>query len=121
VRIKAGRIAIYQSKALFKGFYSPLQFFHALHNQQKKIQHMNSSTFPSCLDDSRHSRFFSRCPQNIGTWIETQGFHLFPNFGGVKHNIELWCRPFTISISPGSTSLIHEYDAVFKILQKSVA
>ena len=61
MRIKVG-MAIYQPKTRFKCFYRPLENFNlikgTLHNEQKKIQCMNSSTIPDCLDDARCSGFF---------------------------------------------------------------
>ena len=56
--IKVG-IAIYQSKALFKGYCWPSFNFNfikgILHNQQKKIQHMNDPTILVGLHNSRRS------------------------------------------------------------------
>ena len=63
MRIKVG-IAMYQSKALFKGFCHPssnLNFIKGkLHNQKKKIQRMNSPAISNCLGDSRCDSFL--CP-----------------------------------------------------------
>jgi len=55
MRIKVD-IAVYQSKALFKGFYRPFSNFifikGTLHSLHKMILHMYGSAIPDCLDDS---------------------------------------------------------------------
>ena len=54
-------IAIYQSKALFKGYCRPSSNFNfikgTLHNQIKKIQRMNGPTILDCLHNSRCGNF----------------------------------------------------------------
>jgi len=56
MRVKVG-IAIYQSNALFKGYRCPSINFNFINgtlcNLQKKVQHINSSTIPDRLDNSR--------------------------------------------------------------------
>ena len=60
-RIKTG-MAIHQSNALFKGYCQTSTIFNfikgSLSNLQKKIQHINGSTIPDCLDDFGCSSFF---------------------------------------------------------------
>ena len=61
MRIKVG-IAIYKSKALFKGYCHPSYNFNfiegTLHSEQKRIQHMNG---PTILDGLHNSRCDSFC------------------------------------------------------------
>ena len=81
-------IAIYQSKALFKGFCRLSLNFNfikrTLHNQQQKFQRMNS---PIVLDGLHNSRCDSFCCVHVildGAKICTQGFHHFLHFGKGK-------------------------------------
>ena len=59
-------IAIYKSKALFKGYCHPSWNYNfmkgTLHNQQKKIQHMNGFTI---LDGLYNSRCDSFCCDSV--------------------------------------------------------
>ena len=58
-------IAIYQSNAIFKAYCPPSIKFNfikgTLHNQQKKIQHMNGSTILDVLNISRCGSFRYVC------------------------------------------------------------
>jgi len=60
MKIRVG-IAIYQSKALFKGFCHPSYNFNfikgILRNLKKKIHQIKGSTIPDHLDNSRCSSF----------------------------------------------------------------
>ena len=92
----------------FQGLLSPIIKFlfysGKLDNRQKKIQHMNRSAIPDCLEDSRCGSLLCPCNsignQNISTGNK-YSMIIFYTFVSVIHIIELqYIQTFYITLWP---------------------